>query len=210
MQDYFQAAIPEPYRILGLRLKPLSLGRYRLLNRFECAFVAEGEAKAGMNDLILGVLICSMRCDEFLQFLESKEFSKSVRAWGRKITSSPIIGHIPFIGKWWRKNHGFNVIQKIGLFKSYIEQSSKTPAYAQENEETGGPSASHWSQAIEVVLRGELGWTAEEINEQPLSKAMADYFKWAENKGILKLLTEEEMAHGEANALAMMGVQSGS
>lgn len=159
-----------------------------------------------MMDLIIGVLICSMRCEEFLEFIESPDFSKQVRAWGKKVTSSPIIGRIPFLGKAWRRHHGFNVIEKIGLFKRYVEQSSRVPAYAQESEETGGPSGAHWSQAIEVVLRGELGWTCQEINEQPLTKAMADYFKWAENKGILRLLTEDELASGEANAAAMSGI----
>jgi hypothetical protein len=158
-----------------------------------------------MKDLIIGILICSMRCEEFLEFIESKDFAKEVRRWGKKVTSSPILGRIPFFGKWWRKNHGFNVIEKIGLFKRYIAQASHVPAYAQEREESGGPSGAHWSQAIEVVLRGELGWTSEEINEQPLTKAMADYFKWAENNGILRILTEEELACGEANALAMSG-----
>src|ERR1039457_6510592 len=66
----FSQAIPKPVRILGLQLLPLSLGRYRMLRRFECPFVAEGPAEASMADLLLGLLICSMRCQEFLEFIE--------------------------------------------------------------------------------------------------------------------------------------------
>ena len=46
---------------------------------------------------------------------------------------------------------------------------------------------------MEVILRGELGWSEEEINERPLSKALSDYFKWAENKGQIRLMTDWEI-----------------
>ena len=67
----------------------------------------------------------------------------------------------------------------------------------------GGGSVGHWSQGLEVVLRGELNWTGEEINEEPLSKAFADYFRWAENQGAVRLISPEEIESGKANAAAI-------
>jgi len=177
--DYFSAAVPEPYRILGLRLLPLSLGRYRLMRRFGVAFVLDGEEKAGIQDLLLGVLICSMRCDEFLPFLKTKDFTRKLRRWGRRF------------------KHGFNYVEKILLFKRYVEVHSEVPRFW-EAEDGCGESGAHWSQGIEVILRGELGWTREEINEEPLSKAIADYFKWCENKGIVELMDADQLAQVEA------------
>lgn len=210
MANYFEAAIPEPYRILGLALKPLSIGRYRLLSRFECGFVADKEQSIGIADLLIGLLICSMRCDEFLKFAESPNFSKEVAKWGRKVSSSPFIGMIPLIGRTWRRKHGWNAIEKINLFKKYLESSAQVPAYIQEDD-ASGDSAAHWSQSIEVILRSELNWTNEEINEQPISKAISDYFKWAENKGAIRLLTVDQLAGGEENAKiwARIGKQGG-
>jgi hypothetical protein len=198
-EDYFAQIVPEPFRILGLRLLPLSLGRYRLLKRFGVAFVADGDARAEIGDLLLGVLICSMRCDEFVEWAGSPAFARDVRRWSRRILPSPWLCLIPFFGKWWIRGHSFNAVEKIQLFQRYIEQGSVVPDYF---DESGDPmrSGAHWSQAIEVTLRSELGWSAEEINEEPLTKALADYFKYAENQGLVRLMTPEDVAQGEANA----------
>ena len=126
---YFKAVIPEPFRILGLTLKPLSLGRYRLLKRFECAFVAEGETSAGVPDLLLGLVICSTRVDEFLAAAESQRLQKDVRRWGRRICPQAWIGLLPVVGKLWRKNHSVDVLSKMSLFKKYIEAGSVVPMY---------------------------------------------------------------------------------
>jgi len=204
VESYFQAAIPEPFRILGLALRPLSLGHYRLLKRFDCAFVADGEAKAGPGDLILGLLICSMPPGEFLSWLSSPHFYKEVRAWGRGLTPFAWLSALPWIGKWYRRRWGFNVFEKVALFRRYLEEHSAVPAHWVERD--GGNSGAHWSQAMEVALRGELNWSAEEINEQPLSKAIADYFKWAENQGAIRLMSKEEIQQGEENARLMEAI----
>jgi hypothetical protein len=197
-RDYFARVIPEPFRILGLQLRPLSLGRYRLLKRFEIAFVAEGEAPAEIGDLLTGVLICSMRCDEFLAWAASPHFYKDIRRWSRKILPAPWLLLVPFFGKRWLRGHSFNAVEKIQLFQRYISEGSRVPDYFDESGQQLR-SGAHWSQAIEVTLRSELGWTAEEINEEPLTKALADYFKFAENQGLIRLLTPEDVAQGEAN-----------
>src|SRR6185369_977441 len=97
---YFRQAVPEPFRVLGLSLKPLSVGRYRLLHRFDCAFVAEGEASATGADLIIGVLICSMRCEDFLRFANSGEFAREVRRWGRRCATLISVSRLPGVGRW--------------------------------------------------------------------------------------------------------------
>lgn len=191
---YFTAAIPEPYRILGLELKVLSLGRYRLLKRHGCAFVADGETTAGVQDLILGLIICAMRVDAFNAGLRNGSIKKDIRRWGRKVCPLAWLGAVPIIGKYWRRNHAFNVIEKMGLFKAYLDAGSRMPKYWDESSGSGGQSGAHWSHSVEVVLRGELNWTEEEINEAPLSKALMDYFKYAENQGQVRLMTDDELA----------------
>jgi hypothetical protein len=187
----FEAAIPEPFRILGLRLKPLSLGRYRLLQRFHCAFVAEKEVSAGMADLLLGLLICSMEVREFLEFIESSDAARQLKAWRKKIWPMSWLGLVPWVGGWWCRRRGSDAVEKMDLFKLYIAKGSRTPKYWEE--EPGQGSADHWSHAIEVILRSELNWSEREIDEAPLSKALSDYFKWAENKGLVRLMTSQEI-----------------
>jgi len=197
--DYFTRAVPEPWRILGLQLKPLSVGRYRLLKRFEVAFVAEGEAQAGVPDLLLGVLICSMRVDEFLEFSASPHFARDIRRWSKRVFPHVWLCALPWIGKWWRQRAGFNVIEKLNLFQKYIEAAQEIPRYTLR-ENSPSTNTSHWSHSLEICLRSELGWTAEEINEAPLSKALADYFRFAESRGQVILLSDEDLAQAAHNA----------
>jgi hypothetical protein len=198
-QDYFARVIPEPFQILGIRLLPLSLGRYRLLKRFEIAFVSDTEGAAEVGDLLAGILICSMRCDEFLAWAESPRFSKDIRRWSRRLLPAAGLCSVPFFGKRWRQRHSFNVVEKMQLFQRYIAEGSKVPDYFDESGHQLR-SGAHWSQAIEVTLRSEVGWTDEEINEQPLTKALSDYFKFAENQGLVRLMTPADVEQGLANA----------
>lgn len=201
--DYFSRAIPEPYRILGLQLLPLSVGRYRLLKRFEVAFVADGEANAGISDLLLGVLICSMRVDEFLRFSTSRHFQRDIRRWSKRIFPSVWICALPWFGKWWRRTRGFNVLEKIALFQRYIADAQRIPRYT-SRDNSPRTNSGHWSHCIEICLRSELGWSEEEINEAPLSKALADYFGYAESQGMISLLTDEDLANADHNAARIM------
>lgn len=196
----FKAAVPEPYQILGLRLLPLSLGRYRLMSYFEVGFVEEGDAKFSMEDFILGLLICSMRVDEFLSWFGSKKFHSDVRKWSRKVCPLSIRSKLPFgIGKRFRLKHSFLIHEKVGLFKRYLDQGSKMPEFWDESSGEGS-SGGHWSHSVEVVLRSEVGWTEEEINERPLTKALADWLKHLENHGQVRLMTPGEIEAGQANA----------
>ncbi len=184
--DYFKRVHPEPYRILGQSLKPLSLGRYRLLKRFDVAFVAEGEASAQAGDLILGIIICAHRCDEFLKWLDSGKFAKEVKRWSRKVCPR------------WRKAP--DLVMKMQLFKSYITNHQEMPKYWDESQDQQSSSGAHWSHNVEVILRSQVGWTEEEINERPLTKALEDYCKYLETQGAIRLMNECEVAQGDENA----------
>ena len=177
--DYFTATMPEPWQVLGLRLRPFSLGHYKLLRRFNCAFVQDDAVNCERGDVVLGVLICSMKPAEFLALMESENFIETVKEWGQKCGL-------------------FDLAEKAALFKEYIEAHSVVPRYW-EKENHGSDSGAHWAQCVEVALRSKLGWTAEEIDEQPLSKAFADYFKYAESEGAIQLMSEREIAFIEAS-----------
>ena len=176
----FKQAIPEPYRIFGLKLLPLSLGRYRLLARFDCAFVSETEAKASFEDLILGVLICSLPVAEFMELLdEEKLFRFELKQWGRRIRQEI------------KADPHFNIFEKFGLFQKYIQEANHIPKFWNEHEMQGQGSC-HWSHAVEVALRSQVGYSEKEIDETPLSKALADYFQWAQGEGLVRIMTDEE------------------
>ena len=175
---YSQAAIPDPYVILGLKLRPLSLGHYLLMSRFDVAFVASEERNATFDDLILGVLICSMGYDDFLRFMESKNFRREIAAWGRKIGL-------------------FDPVEKIVLFNQYIREGSKAPLYWIEKEGRNN-SGAHWTHALKTTLVSKCGYTNSEALNAPLSQALSDYFQYAESEGFVRLMTEDEIKQVEA------------
>lgn len=192
----FNQAIPEPYRIFGLRLLPLSLGRYRILNRFDCSFVSEGESKATFEDLILGVLVCSMTVADFMELLDDRDkFAAELKRWGQHIRKEI------------RADPHFNLFAKFGLFRKYIQDANQVPKFWNEHE-MQSESTAHWSHAVEIALRSQVGYTSEEIDEAPLAKALADYFQWAQGEGLIRIMTDEEeemnKAVSESNLKAIM------
>ncbi len=169
---YVQAAIPEPFRILGLKLKPFSFGHYLILKRFDCAFVSEVQASATRDDLIFCVLVCSMSHDEFLKFIERKDIIKQIRKWGRRIG--------------W-----FDLKEKALLLQQYIDQGTQQPKFwiLKEDDKPGG---AHWSQVIATTLRGKVGYTRDDLMNCPLTQAFSDFYKHAEECGVIRLMTEAE------------------
>jgi hypothetical protein len=85
-KDYFASAAPEPWQVLGLTLRPFSVGHYIKLRRLDCAFVADDERPATVKDLVVGVSVCSMAShpdqnrDEFWQWF-NRRTPESI--WGR-------------------------------------------------------------------------------------------------------------------------------
>ena len=203
----FAQAIPEPFQILGLKLLPLSIGRYRRLARHECAFVASGKSEATVGDLLLGLLICSMRCDEFDALVVAPGFVKELQAWSKRVMPAPLAAHVKWIyelwnisplGKRWRNNHSVNLIEKFELFKRYISEAQAMPKFYLKAT-SGKTSTAHWVDNVEMVLRSELNWTSEEVNEQPLSKALADWCNWAHANDHIELVTDEDEAMAKYN-----------
>jgi len=178
---YAIAALPDPYRVLGLRLRPFSLGHYLLMQRFGCNYLADDPAAATREDLLLGVLICSMRHDEFLAFIEQPNFQKECRAWGKKVSL-------------------FDFPEKDALFSAYLKASLTEPDYIELNPSEG---AGDWAQNLKMCLTTRLHHSEAEALDMPLSKALADYYKLAESEGSLRLITDEDRRMAEANDAAL-------
>jgi len=212
----FTRQIPTPYRILGLALKPLSIGRYRRLAANGCAFVSETPARADIADLVLGVVCCSLTCEEFDTFATSPMFSKEIREWSTTVMPAPFLGRLAewwpckpikwiysvwsrsSAGDRWRKNNAINLAEKFELFRAYIAAAQEMPRYcARQAKET--INTAHWCDNVEMTLRNQLGWTGQEIDEQPLSKALADYLNWAAANDLITIFSEEDQAQGDHN-----------
>lgn len=203
-REYFQQLFPTPPIICGRQLLPLSIGRYRLMARFNVAYCADEIRTATAGDLLMGVIICSMTVKEFLIFAAQKDLVKAIRNWGMKIGFfKPEFSLWPrqfvlwIFRKAWPEFYDDRDVEylrgEMMKFQKYIEDNSRTPDYWDVDDEKT-VSAAHWSQSIEVTLRGALGWSEEEVNERPLGNALWDCFKHYENLGLISFMTAEEIA----------------
>lgn len=209
--DYFAQILPAPPVICGLPLKPLSIGRYRRMKRQNVAFVSEQPIQTPITalagDLLQGVLICSMSCADYDAFLASPDFERVTKKWAQ------LQGFLPeryhgwgLLGRWFAKyivgekvtrlrneRAMAYLVEQIAAFQEYIVAGQKAPSYWDETSDER-VSGSHWSQSVECVLREKQGWTREEIDEEPLTKALWDFFKSMEAAGMVRIMSAAEAA----------------
>lgn len=168
--DYPQASVPEPVQVLGLELKPFCLGHALHLERFGSAFGNAATAIVPeLGDLVLAVIICAHSYEGFLEFIRADDWRQQIAEWAR--ACGP-----------------FDVAEKSRLLQAYILTASQQPAVVFESE--GQPSGAHWIQSVKVTLI-ELGYTPGEAMNLPLAQAFHDFYKSAENAGVLKICDRE-------------------
>lgn len=188
-RDYSHAALPATIHLLGLKLRPLSLGHVLTMKRHDVAFVSEVECAAGIEDLLLGVLICSMTWEEWQTFEDSSGFSNEIARWGRTVRRDLIRNHAK----------DFNLLAVFETFKRYVNDSCKVPEMWFTND-SGSTSDTPWFQSVKLTLMGELNHSLSEAMNCPLQAAILDYCRNAESHGIIKLISDEEMAAAKANS----------
>lgn len=201
--NYFEAAYPEPYQILGVRLRPFSLGHYIKLSRLGCAFVSETEQNAKLSDLLLGIVVCSMPTsadqekDEFWKWLSRRNggiryrFYKAFKQLFRMPYSTP--AEYDFF-MWGKKMGLIDFKAKVGMFSEYMAKHSAIPAYVEEKRDAPPrPSGSHWVHSVLVSLVSNCGYTMEDALNAPISRALSDFIKKAESDGAVRIIPSEAL-----------------
>ena len=208
----FNAAMPEPHTILGVRLLPLSIGRYQLLKRFDSPFVADEKCELPVQEiikeLVFALIVCGLPCAEFNRLLNQPSTIASRMLRFPVGLERECVRFGRNMQKIIARTKDFNIYHSIGQFKEYLDEAQSIPWHVSRADGVESESVSHWSHNIEIVLRSRIGWTAEEIQEQPMQKALCDYFKFLESEGSVNLMTHEAFAalelEGEANGVALM------
>jgi len=197
VKDYFAAAYPEPWQVLGIRLRPFSLGHFIKLSRFKNAFVAEQSATATLGDLVMGVAVCSMSNnadpskDEFWQWW-NQPAKFNLWAWlFRKTPMTPAERDMVIWGKSVGTLDGWQ--EKAKLFADYITAHSEPPGFWITDEKPARKSGAHWVHAVTSRLVSECGYTQDEVLNVPVCKALQDYLKSAEDQGAVRLVSLDLM-----------------
>lgn len=176
-----KAIVPEPYTVLGIKLRPFSLGHLFLMRRFGCGFAEDGDnVSVGIGDLILGVAICSRSYEEFLADLDSGELEKFVAEWGKEVQ------------KQIESDEHFNPVRRFALFHQYMKEGAQMPKFFIERD-TKGESGLHWSHQILSILISECGYSRTEALNAPLTQCLNDFCAYAERQGTITLMKDWEL-----------------
>lgn len=166
MSDFYQAAIPDPFTILGLRLRPYCLGHIILLHRVQSAFVVGPPVQ--QEDLVTSVFFCSQTYEEGVRALDNPKLPKFMRRWERKI------------GR-------FDFETKCKEFANYIQAHSKAPLFTVE-EGKSKASACPIVQSVKVALLSQTNLTESEILNRCWSLCLWDWLTILAQAGKVQIM----------------------
>lgn len=167
--QFYRAARPEPPRVIGLQLRPYSLGHHINLHAYDSAFVKG--AGALFIDMITSVFICSLTWKEWEDWKNSWKLKWALRFWG------------------WRMGK-FDVKAEAETFARYLAAGSECPEVTVPSK--GRALTAAWESRLKLFLVKELRLTVDEAMDYPLALAWQDYCAHGEAQGTLTLLSEAD------------------
>jgi len=167
MNDFYLAAIPEPVTLLGLRLRPYSLGHKILLHRVESAFVTG--TSVAFEDLALSVFICAQKFADALFSFNDADLPRFMARWHRKLTGDV----------WWRRKLRLSIQQidlkeKSEAFATYIANGSRIPYYDVPVDRINA-SEIESVHAVQLALMAKTTLTEAELLDRPWGRCLFDY-----------------------------------
>lgn len=172
-----QAALPEPFKVLGKNLHPFTLGHDILLNLFESGFAVGSSKQPTFDDLLISVWICSHKnYQDVFDALCSPLTKWKIKAWSL------------WCGL-------FDIGEAFVHFGNYISRSSAQPNYWIDNPREGGSvSGIPFSQFLKVTMRSEFGMGEAEALDTPYAQASFNYLTLLEGKGRIRFMSDMDEA----------------
>ena len=220
LEQLTTAGFPDTYTVLGVRLLPLSRGHLLLMERCGCAFASDNESQmVSVQDLILGIAICSMSYEDFIEFSSAEKPPKpnilgllydglsGARTWEEIGILMRSESEFDFWLRKWSKHvvklardENFNFFEKVAKFQEYMRSAIVVPKVVFESKQggEGQSSGAHWLQSTGQVLMSQLGYTRSESLNIPVAESIIEYFKYLETNGAVTFIEDEDLKLIEA------------
>ena len=191
--EFYSVAIPEQRQLLGLPLRPLSLGHLILLHRVQSAFVCEGVPD--YQELAIAALICSLTYEDGIAAIKDPSTPKLLKRLGERITGI----------RDWRVRFGLRKARVIDLpanvaaFSSYLKDHSSIPHYYYtpgDFKTVDCPQV----QIVKVTLMRDLHLSDTEILNRSWAMCLWDYVTLRALKGELSIVAKDEIDNASAIA----------
>ena len=178
MLDLLANALPEPHTILGVRLRPLSVGHLLYLSRFGISDVDDA------GKLITALLVCSRRVEDIQPALEDPLLDLKLNVWLWRASNK----------RWltlWRRG-GIDWREKYARWDAYYAAHTRIPTTATRREGAGFQSNVPFLQHLKVTLQSKLNYSPSEALDCPFSVAVLDYYTLHEIEGAIEILDPEK------------------
>jgi hypothetical protein len=156
-EAFWQAAVPEPIRVLHVEMLPFSAGKIVLLHRAQSVFAAGGTVTE--EQLAFAVLICGQPFADALAALNDPTTPEYLRKFRKRI------------GK-------FDLREHAALFQRYVQDGSEFPLqYAPKNKPTDtGITSLPFVQHVRCTLKHFYHVSDAEFWDMPWGLAQWDYY----------------------------------
>lgn len=198
-QGFYEAVIPDPFTVLGVRLRPLSLGHLLILRKIGSAFF-DPDAKPNLGELGVAVTICSKTYEDGLAFLDDPQAMEKLTRWGKRITNQT------GAKGWFRRLYKpVNVIEAFEFFSKYLDEGLKSPSYTYEADKSKEINITN-EQLVKVILLKNTNLTESEILNRPWSMCVWDMLTIRAIEGQIQFFDDTgfEEAKREANRVAKL------
>ena len=189
--EFYSVAVPEQRQILGLPLRPLSLGHLILLHRVKSAFVCEGTVN--YNELAIAALICSLTYDDGLACLKDPGTAEFLKLLGERITG---------IREWsvrlgLRKARVIDLPANVAAFSAYLKEGSSIPHYSYTPGDFKSVDCPQ-VQIIKISLMRDLHISESDLMDRSWAMCLWDYVTLRAMNGEVSMVPKEESDNAAA------------
>ena len=196
---FLDAVDPPAFRLLGVALRPFSLGHLILLSHLGNRFVV-GDGAPNLLDLIQGAFVCSRPFAQAQAAVRGPVFRKWLRRclvhlWGRQCLVR--IGFLPL--------YSVSVPRMVQTFSDYVAAHCHGPEVApndarhMDRPQPGTP----FLQFVRVTLMARLNYSRTEVMDVPWCEALHDVFAYWELDGRTHLVSDRDRDLWEAHKAAL-------
>lgn len=176
--------------MLGILLRPFSLGHNLLLHRFNSPFVTGG--KVGTDDLAASVFICAQTWADNLATLRDGRVERRLGplTWREHKDR--------FMSRWQRKAGHFDFRTKVKAFQKYLNDGGLGPRYsfnASEMRSIDCPEV----QLVYLALKERLHFSEAEICDRPWGWCRHDFVALKAIDGHVRLEGDLDEAQAAAD-----------
>jgi hypothetical protein len=184
-EQFADAWVPEYHTILGIKLRPLSLGHLILMHRVRSAFVCGGVPE--YSDLAVSVMICSLTFEEGIKTLDDPNIHLAMGHWQRSVCGMRGIRYRIGLAK----SKPIDLFEKSEAFNAYLKQGWSHPDYSYDA--SGDTVDIPFLQSVKVTLMRDLHFTETELLDRPWSRSLWDFLTLKALKGEIQMVDSSEL-----------------